>query len=270
MINRFDNLVNALNEKKPLSIIRLGNVESNNMLMKNGKIYEKMYTNAGFFGDEDDNKKWKCMMIKALLNADVNLRVISCNSFFVCDDVLTQLNIFLPTLPYIEDIAFYISLLNNLNTSNIGFVSYFKKDIERQLPKMKWIHNKKPLTNDCRDWKIIKSENTIAGNEPKDKKWLDVYKDLLKRCLEADCDIYFLSCGCYGLPLCNDLKLAGKKAYYVGGFLQLLFGLKGHRWDDRKVVNQYYNNNWRYPSEQPQNAHLVESWCYGKKLGDNK
>jgi len=267
MINRFDNLVNALNGKDPLSIVRLGNVEAHDMLMKNGKIYSQMYTNAGFFGDEKENSKWKSMVLKALMNADVNLRVVTCDSFWVCDDVLTQLNLFIPTLPYVEDLAYYVTLINNIRTNNIGIVSYFKKDIERQLPKMDWIHKKRPITNNYRKWKIIKSENTIKGNEPKDKTWSDVYDDLLKRCLEADCDIYFLSCGCYGLPLCNDLKKAGKKAYYVGGFLQLLFGLKGNRWKDRKVVTQYYNKHWRFPEEKPKNCANVENGCYWGKEG---
>lgn len=264
MINRFDNLVTELNSKTPLSIIRLGNVEAHNMLMKGQKIYTQMYTNAGFFGDEEDNRVWKALVLKALMNADCNMRVVTCNSFWICDDVLTQLNLFIPTLPYVEDLSFYVTLLNNLNTSNIGIVSYFKKDIESQISKMDFIHKRRPITNNYRKWKIIKSENTIKGNEPQDKKWLDVYNDLLDRCLKADCDIYLLSCGCYGIPLCNDLKLKGKKAFYVGGFLQLLFGLKGSRWSDRKIVTQYYNKHWRYPSEKPVNASQVEGWCYGE------
>ena len=262
MINRFDNLITEINGNSPLSIVRLGNVEAYQMILKNNKIYKQMPTNAGFFGDEKDVSEWKSMVLKALLNADANFRVVSCNSFWVCDDVLTNLKIFIPTLPYVEDLAFWTSLLNNIETSNIGFVSYFKKDIERQIPKMDFIHKKRPITNDYKKWKIIKSENTIVGNEPKDKKWIDVYNDLLERSLSANCDIYFLSCGCYGIPLCNDLKKAGKKAVYVGGLLQLFFGLKGKRWDDRKIINQYYNKHWHYPTEKPKNSKLVESGCY--------
>lgn len=263
MINNLSNLLIELNLNKPLSVIRLGNVEAHQMLMKDNKIYRRMPTNAGFFGNEKQVYEWKLMVLQAMLNADLNLRVFTCNSFWVCDDVLTQLNLFIPTLPYIEDLSFWISLINGIKTSSLGFVTYFKKDCEQQLPKMDFIHKKRPLTSSWKRWKIIKSENTIAGNEPKDKTWKEVYDDLLKRTLEADCDIYFLACGCYGIPLCNDLKKAGKKAIYLGGFLQLLFGLKGKRWAERKVVTQHYNKHWRFPNEKPKNAHLVEGWCYG-------
>jgi len=262
MINNLSNLIVELNSKRPLSVIRLGNVEAHQMLMKDNSVYRQMPTNAGFFGGTKEVCEWKSMVLQAMLNADLNFRVISCNSFWICDDVLTQLKLFVPTLPYIEDVAFWVSLINAIQTNKLGFVTFFKKDCEQQLPKMNFIHKKRPIESRFKSWKIIKSENTIAGNEPDDKTWKEVYDDLLKRSLEADCDIYFLSCGCYGIPLCNDLKKAGKKAIYVGGFLQLLFGLKGKRWDDRKMVNQYFNSHWRYPTEKPENASLVEGGCY--------
>lgn len=265
MINRFDNLIDELNSKNALSVVRLGNVEAYQMLMKNNKIHGQMLTNAGFFGNEKEVSEWKAMVLKALLNADLNLRVVSCQSFWVCDDVLTQLNLFIPTLPYVEDIAFWITLLNTIKTDNIGIVSFFKKDMERQRSKLDFIHKKVPIKNNYRKWKIIKSENTIKGNEPSNKKWIEVYNDLLDRSLSSNCDIYLISCGCYGIPLCNDLKKAGKKAIYVGGLLQLLFGLKGKRWDDRPLVNQHYNKHWHYPTEKPKNCNLVEGGCYWGK-----
>lgn len=262
MINRFSNLICELNDNKPLSIVRLGNVEATQMLKD--KLHIQIETNAGFFGDLNELKKWKKKIMMALLNAHCNLRVITCNSFFVCDDVLTKLNIFIPTLPYIEDISFWITLLNNIKTNKIGFVSYFTKDMERQRCKLQFIHKKQPIKVSTKGWKFIKSENTIKGNEPEDRSWEEVYDDLLKRTLEAKCDVYFLSCGCYGVPLCEDLRKNGKKAVYVGGFLQLLFGIKGKRWADREMITQHYNNNWIFPTEKPKNSEQVEGWCYGE------
>ena len=92
MINRLSNIIRELNGDAPLSIIRLGNVEATQLLWKEG-MYPQMATNAGFYGDEKELKRWKAQMLKALLNCDLNLRVVTCPSFFVCDDVLTQLNI---------------------------------------------------------------------------------------------------------------------------------------------------------------------------------
>lgn len=263
MINRFANMIRELNSSKSISIIRLGNVEATQMLIKEG-VYPEMRTNAGWFGSEEELKLWKKQMLTALLNANLNLRVVTCPSFYVCDDVFTTLNLFCPTLPYVEDIVFWITLINALNTTKLGFVSYFKKDMDLQIPKLNFIHKKsRGFTLSTKEWRVIYSENTIKGNEPTDKTFQEVLLDLFNRCIKEDRDIYFLSCGSYGIPLTNMLKNAGKKAIYVGGFLQLLFGLKGKRWDDIKIVNQHYNKNWIYPSIKPINGDQVESWCYG-------
>ncbi len=262
MINRLSNIIKELNKEEPLSIIRLGNVEATQMILK--ERYPQIETNAGFYGTDEELKQWKAQMLKALLNADCNLRVVTCASFFVSDDVLTQLNIFVPTLPYVEDIRYWIDLINSLKTNNIGFVSYFKEDMERQKNKLDKVFNKEVKFKVPTDkWKIIKSKNTIKGNEDI-MKWHEVYNELLSDCLRADCDVYFLSCGCYGVPLCDDLKRAGKKAIYIGGFLQLLFGIKGKRWDERDIIKQYYNKHWIYPSIKPKFSEQVEGWCYGE------
>ena len=47
---------------------------------------------------------------------------------------------------------------------------------------------------------------------------------------KIDFDVALLGCGGYGLPLCNYIRhTLGKSAIYVGGGLQLLFGVMGSR-----------------------------------------
>ena len=50
MINTLNDLAVALNEPAPLSVIRIGNNESHQML--SDKLYPNIKTGAGFFGDE--------------------------------------------------------------------------------------------------------------------------------------------------------------------------------------------------------------------------
>jgi UDP-arabinose 4-epimerase len=49
-------------------------------------------------------------------------------------------------------------------------------------------------------------------------------------------------------------------AIAMGGGSQLLFGLKGHRWDTHSVLSKLYNKNWMYPLEEdtPENAKTIE------------
>lgn len=65
------------------------------------------------------------------------------------------------------------------------------------------------------------------------------------------------------------VKRQGKKAVHLGGSLQLLFGIKGKRWEDPNYNKNYnyselMNEYWIRPDERfkPQNAAQVEGGCY--------
>ena len=260
MINNLNDLHKAIVSKEPLSVVRMGNVEITALLQEQG-IYSQMYTNAGFYGSPDIYLKWKNKYVKAILNSDVILDVFTCPSFIIQGDLMVKLNSWKPTLPYNEDPIYWAKLLEMINEP-VGVVSFFKADITRQLGKMDKIWNLPKLKN--KNIVVVKAFNTIKGNEPHEN-WLKTFVELQKRVdKHPHIRIWLVSCGCYGLPLCDYIKSKGCRAIYVGGLLQLLFGLKGKRWDERKEVVKYYNKHWRYPEEKPANAEHVEGGCYWK------
>lgn len=60
----------------------------------------------------------------------------------------------------------------------------------------------------------------------------------------------------------------GKQAIHLGGCLQILFGLKGRRWDEEEPdIVAMYNDYWHYPmaSEVPKGSGDVEGGTYWKK-----
>ena len=85
---------------------------------------------------------------------------------------------------------------------------------------------------------------------------------------ELDFDIALLGCGGYGLPLCNYIKSnLNKSAIYVGGGLQLLFGVMGNRWENNEMWKQIIKENastFIKPSveELCLNANTIEAGCY--------
>jgi len=263
MINNFLELKERLNDEFSLSIVRFGNVEMQALLQKDDSVYYQMYSNAGFYVKEKKKekeifKKWKNLYVAGIYNCDLMLDVVSCHSFQILGDLLNRLNTWRPTLPYIEDPKWHIENIIMEYKGTIGIVSYFKKDIENQLSKMDKIWGKEIKNK----FIVVKSENTITGNEP-DDHWLQTFNKLKKRVKkEKEPGLWLLSCGCYGVPLCEEIKNDGKKAIYLGGLLQLLFGLKGKRWDNRTEVKRNYNQHWVYPSEKPKNAENVENACY--------
>jgi hypothetical protein len=83
-----------------------------------------------------------------------------------------------------------------------------------------------------------------------------------------DFDIALLGCGGYGLPLCNFIKTKLKKsAIYIGGGLQLLFGISGSRWVNHNVIGKLIKNSpvpFIRPSKEEmcKNQKTIENGCY--------
>lgn len=68
---------------------------------------------------------------------------------------------------------------------------------------------------------------------------------------KKDFEIAILGCGAYGFPLAAYIKSIGKKAVHVGGTAQLIYGIKGKRWEKRDFIN----DAWVSPRPE-------ESGCY--------
>jgi hypothetical protein len=112
----------------------------------------------------------------------------------------------------------------------------------------------------------IKAVQTIAGEKTNFNDWFEALDSMKEKIAASDFDICILGCGAYGLPLASYVKSIGKKAIHLGGVTQLLFGIKGKRWENFIVYpyENLYNNFWVRPgeSERPSNAQVVEGACY--------
>jgi hypothetical protein len=78
-------------------------------------------------------------------------------------------------------------------------------------------------------------------------------------------DIAILGCGAYGIPLASHVKSMGRKAVHLGGQTQLLFGIRGKRWETgHDLIKSFFNEHWVTPdsSERPAGYRLVEHGAY--------
>lgn len=116
---------------------------------------------------------------------------------------------------------------------------------------------------------VIRAVQTIAGEKCRFADWFAALDYMKNEVLKHDFDLLIVGCGAYGLPLAAFAKSIGKKAIHLGGGTQLLFGIKGKRWevryhgDDMRFA-ELFNDHWVYPSEneRPKNANLIEGGCY--------
>ena len=115
----------------------------------------------------------------------------------------------------------------------------------------------------------IQAVQTIAGIKTEFADWFEALNFMKRQIDETDYDICLIGCGAYGFPLAAHVKRQGKKAFHLGGSLQLLFGIRGKRWENENYNPTYnfaklINEHWVKPGdvERPQGAEKVEDACY--------
>ncbi len=104
-----------------------------------------------------------------------------------------------------------------------------------------------------------------AGNHPEGlRDWFEAYDRMCGQIERVDFDIALIGCGAYGMPLAAHVKRLGRKGVQMASSLQLLFGIRGRRWDDTPFAARFYNPAWARPSaaETPRNIGVVENGCY--------
>lgn len=114
----------------------------------------------------------------------------------------------------------------------------------------------------------LKAVQTIAGEiDERFETWFDALEWMYQEAMKIDFDIAIIGCGAYGFPLAAKLKDTGKQAIHLAGATQLLFGIKGKRWEENEAfgyVQKFFNDSWVYPDvvDIPKQAKKVEDGCY--------
>ena len=105
---------------------------------------------------------------------------------------------------------------------------------------------------------------SLSGEDNRFKNWFESLEYMKDEIAKKDFDIALIGCGAYGLPLASHVKRLGKIGIHMGGCLQLLFGIKGKRWDKDPKISKFYNDSWIRPMEvdKPKNYLKVEDGCY--------
>ncbi len=139
----------------------------------------------------------------------------------------------------------------------------FKDSIEQQYKKRALLFKNPDILPDF-DLTVMPAVQTIAGQkDDRFEDWEQALNYMYEEAMKHDFEIAIIGCGAYGMPLAAMLKKAGKIAIHLGGATQLLFGIKGARWDNN-LGKTLYNEHWVRPmeSEIPTASKKVENGCY--------
>lgn len=150
-----------------------------------------------------------------------------------------------------------------LKNKKVLVVSPFSRSIYKQF------HKRHKIWSDSftlPDFDLITYQSVQSiGNSGPHKNWLESFKIMKEEISKLEFDVAVLGCGSYGMPLSSFIKeRLGKSSIYIGGGLQILFGIKGKRWDDHNIIKNFYNENWIRPLEieKPSKFRSVEGGCY--------
>lgn len=282
-----DIIYKALTDDKPRMIARFGSVElvcllnyvgvkspkSNLIDFIKGKsqpwwwddsVLSPMHNNAGFFPTSIDKVEQFCeLMFQDIQEVDI-LGSWLPNEMYFENEIQDRTKINLELLnPYFSKIPW----TNALENKKVLVVHPFAKTIEQQYKKRELIFPNNLLPKF--ELRTVRAVQSIGGEKTEFNDWFEALDSMKADIDKEDYDICLIGCGAYGFPLAAHVKRMGKKSFHIGGSLQLLFGIRGKRWENENYNDVYnysklMNEHWVKPDEdeKPQNASKVEGACY--------
>lgn len=172
-------------------------------------------------------------------------------------------NVVLSELRYLEPFYFENPWSEVLENQKVLVIHPFQQSIISQFNKREILfENKKVLPNF--ELLTIKAEQTNGGGKPNNLHFIKSLELMKEKIDKKNFDVAIIGCGAYGLLLSSYIKNLGKKSVHIGGGLQILFGIKGKRWDVHPEISQLYNESWVRPLdiEKTINFNSVEGGTY--------
>jgi len=162
-----------------------------------------------------------------------------------------------------------------LEGKKVLVVHPFAKTIKAQYEKRELLFKHQDTLPEFQSLTVIKAVQSLGGNDDRFEDWFQALEYMKSQIDAVDYDVCLIGAGAYGFPLAAHVKRMGKKGIHIGGALQLLFGIRGKRWENpeygvsqwripRGIYSDMMNEHWVRPNEDetPQTANNVEGACY--------
>jgi hypothetical protein len=95
--------------------------------------------------------------------------------------------------------------------------------------------------------RTLKAVQSLGEDTMGFKTWFEALDWMCTRTREITFDVALIGAGAYGLPLAAYVKGLGRKAVHLGGATQIMFGIRGRRWDEWTIFQNLYNEHWARP-----------------------
>jgi hypothetical protein len=160
---------------------------------------------------------------------------------------------------YVQD-----SWMSALRGKQVLIIHPFARTIQQQLPKLAEIFPNREWFPDCSITCLAPPLTLAKNHQHKDwKVHLDNFLETLSK--EKRADVALVAAGGYGMLISDYLYTKmNTSVLYIGGALQLFFGIIGKRWFTNKEILALMNDAWIRPdpADKPDNFIKVEKGCY--------
>jgi len=150
-------------------------------------------------------------------------------------------------------------------------ITSHEETTKKQLSKHTTMFNK-PIFDESTEFYIYKPVQQNGGNHDSNswKHHFDnMRNDIVELKKEFDFDIAMVSCGGFGMLISDYIySELHKSTMYIGGGLQLYFGIMGNRWKTHPIISKLQNERWTTVLEEDKppalasNPRLCENSCY--------
>jgi len=226
-------------------------------------IINALKYNAGFFSDSYSNCcRFADLYYESAKQIDVLGSVLEAERLIDAEMHYKKCK-----LGFIEPFFSSCPWTSALKGKRVLVVHPYAESIQKQYLKREVLFENKEILPEFQSLSLIKAVQTIAGEETQFNSWFDALRYMEDQVDSIDYDIAIIGCGAYGMPLAAHVKKMGRKAIHLGGPTQLLFGIRGKRWEEEcgeKYKELLNNPNWIRPSEEetPKAAQTIENGCY--------
>lgn len=174
-----------------------------------------------------------------------------------------------PNTPKIDAIAlepyyFANNWMSALKGKRVLVIHPFSTTLAKQATNFGGIFPNQQWFEDC-TLQFLAPPLTLAGNHG-NKSWDEHLEPFLKKISALpEFDVALVAAGGYGMLISDYIfTQCNRSVMYIGGALQLFFGVIGKRWFDNKDILKLVNDDWIRPASQdrPQNFSKVEKGCY--------
>ncbi len=259
----------------PFMMGRFGAVELFNMRTeefhqkaKRRKACDQLFTCAGFFpNDPDLLPRFHAVMKDACSQVDILGAWQNPFEDYYIRHYCTRLRA-ITQLSFLEPWRHTFPWSSALEGKRVLVVHPFEESIRQQYARHEQIFADKRILPDFELLTLKAVQTAGTATDSRFGDWFEALDWMCRACDALDFDVALVGCGAYGFPLAAHIRQQGKQVVHFGGSLQILFGIRGRRWDELDpFVSAMYNDAWCYPleTERPAGSEGIEGTTYWKK-----